>query len=247
MSLEIPLGEQEHLKEFFELAEQHFKDDRLKSYEKLISYIDSMEQQCTDMREEIEFLKEQLQDIEGNHLKGKMDALSKSIYEQFLVIGMKLREVKKGIFDQTKEMLAGLQHRREQVLDRLFSGIQAKERLESIRGSLENADQILETGLRELEQAGRKKEEVKAHKREAMAIFMGKEVKTVGKGYKEGGLQKTLKYIKNLCERMEQKTAKMIQAIEKVSSVRSEKQKIDWKSKIHPKTGEEVSVPERGR
>lgn len=46
---------------------------------------------------------------------------------------------------------------------------------------------------------------------------------------------------------MEQKTAKMIQAIEKVSSVRSEKQKIDWKSKIHPKTGEEVSVPERGR
>lgn len=25
MSLEIPLGEQEHLKEFFELAEQHFK------------------------------------------------------------------------------------------------------------------------------------------------------------------------------------------------------------------------------
>lgn len=63
MSLEIPLGEQEHLKEFFELAEQHFKDERLKSYEKLIQYIDSMERQCSDMREEIGYLKEQLQDI----------------------------------------------------------------------------------------------------------------------------------------------------------------------------------------
>ena len=58
MSLEIPLGEQEHLKEFFELAEQHFKDERLKSYEKLIQYIDSMERQCADMREEIGYLKE---------------------------------------------------------------------------------------------------------------------------------------------------------------------------------------------
>ena len=65
--------------------------------------------------------------------------------------------------------------------------------------------------------------------------------------YKEGALQKSLKYIKNLCERMEQKTARMIQAIEKISNVQSKKQKIDWKSKIHPKTGEEVSVPERGR
>lgn len=232
---------------FFELAEQHFKDDRLKSYEKLISYIDSMEQQCTDMREEIEFLKEQLQDIEGNRLKGKMDALSKSIYEQLLFIGMNVRGVKKGISDQIKEMLAGLQHGKDQILDQLFSGLQVKEHLENIRGYLKNADQTLETGLRELEQAGRKKEEVKAHKREAMAVFMGKEVKTVGKGYKEGALQKSLKYIKNLCERMEQKTARMIQAIEKISNVQSKKQKIDWKSKIHPKTGEEVSVPERGR
>ena len=40
MSLEIPLGEQAHLKEFFELAEQHFKDDRLKSYEKLMNGYD---------------------------------------------------------------------------------------------------------------------------------------------------------------------------------------------------------------
>lgn len=54
MSLEIPLGgEQEHLKEFFEVAEQHFKDDRLKSYETFIQYVDSMERQCADMREEI--------------------------------------------------------------------------------------------------------------------------------------------------------------------------------------------------
>lgn len=247
MSLEIPLGEQEHLKEFFELAEQHFKDDRLKSYEKLISYIDSMEQQCTDMREEIEFLKEQLQDIEGNRLKGKMDALSKSIYEQLLFMGMNIRGVKKGISDQIQEMLAGLQHGRDHVLERLFSGLQVKEHLENVRGYLKNVNQTLETGLRELEQAGRKKEEVKAHKREAMAVFMGKEVKTVGKGYKEGVLQKTLKYIKNLCERMEQKTVKMIQVIEKDSNVQSEKQKTDWKSKIHPKTGKEVSVPERGR
>lgn len=157
MSLEIPLGEQEHLKEFFELAEQHFKDDRLKSYEKLISYIDSMEQQCTDMREEIEFLKEQLQGIEGNHLKGKIDALSKSIYEQLFFIGMNIRGVKKGISDQIKEMLAELQHGKDQVLNGLFSGLQAKERLENIRGHLKNVDQRLETGLRELEQAGRKK------------------------------------------------------------------------------------------
>lgn len=247
MSLEVPLGEQEHLKDFFELADQHFKDDRLKSYEKLISYIDSMEQQCTDMREEIEFLKEQLENIEGNYLKGKIDALAKSIYEQSFFIGMSIKEVKKGISDQIKEMLVGIQHGKKYVMERLFLRLQAKEYLENIRGYLKNVSQTLETGLRELEQAGRKKEEVKAHKREAMAVFMRKEVKSVPKGYREGVLQKNLKYIKNLCERMEQKTVRMIQEIEKVNNVWSEKQKIDWKSKIHPKIGEGISVPERGR
>ena len=110
MSLEIPLGEQEHLKEFFELAEQHFKDERLKSYEKLIQYIDSMERQCADMREEIGYLKEQLQDMGNSSLKGKMEVLHDDLQKQIFLVGMKTEKIKVGISEQARNLLIVEQH-----------------------------------------------------------------------------------------------------------------------------------------
>lgn len=157
MSLEIPLGEQEHLKEFFELAEQHFKDDRLKSYEKLIQYVDSMEQQCADMREEIGYLKEQLQDMADSSLKGKLEALSASIQEQSFWVGKKIKGIGITITEQTKGILSEIRKGKNHVQERLFEQLQAKKHLESVsRGYLENLNQTLEVGLKELEQAEKK-------------------------------------------------------------------------------------------
>ena len=248
MSLEIPLGEQAHLKEFFELAEQRFRDDRLKSYEKLIQYVDSMEQQCADMREEIGYLKEQLQDMEDKSLKSKLESWSVSIQERSFWVGKKIKDIGIAITDQTKEILSEIRKGKNHVQERLFEQLQAKKHLESIRGYLGNLNQTLEVGLKELEQAEKKMEEAKIHRKEAIAILRGKEMKKEkNEGRKEGILRKTLYYMKHLCEGMEQRTMKMIQVIEKVSDIRPEKQKTDWKSKIHPKTVEETFLPERGR
>ena len=242
MSLEIPLGEQEHLKEFFELADQHFRDERLKSYEKLIQYIDSMEQQYTDMCEEIEYLKEQLQDMKDSSLKGKMTVLHNDLQEQFFFMGRKTGKFKADISEQTKKFLMGIRQGKNYVLGQFLNGLQIKGYLETARERLGYLNQTLETGLKELEQAGIKEEEAKAHKKEAIAVLRGKKVKDEkqeGSAGRKGILQKTLIYMKRLCEGMEQRTIKMIQVIEKGNDLQPDKPKIDWQSKVRPKTGEE--------
>lgn len=242
MSLEIPLGEQEHLKEFFELAEQHFKDERMKSYEKLIQYIDSMERQCADMREEIRYLKEQLQDVKDSSLKGKMEVLHDDLQKQIFLMGMKTEKIKVGISEQARNLLMGIRRGKNYVLEQFLNGLQVKGYLETTRERLGYFNQTLETGLKELERAGIKEAEAKAHKKEAIAVLRGKKIKDEkqeGSDGKEGILQKTLIYMKRLCEGMEKRTIKMIQVIEKGSTLRLDKPQIDWKAKVRPKTGEE--------
>ena len=148
MSLEIPLREQEHLKEFFELAEQHFKDDRLKSYEAFIQYVDSMEQQCADMREEIGYLKEQLQDMANNRLKSKLETLFVSIQEPIYEVGSKIKDIKTGISGRVKEILAGSRQGKNFAIARLLEGLQVKEHLESVRGYVKKQNQTLEGGTK---------------------------------------------------------------------------------------------------
>lgn len=242
MGLEIPLGEQEHLKEFFELAEQHFKDERMKSYEKLIQYIDSMERQCTDMREEIRYLKEQLQDVKDSSLKGKMEVLHDDLQKQIFLMGMKTEKIKVGISEQARNLLMGIRREKNYVLEQFLNGLQVKGYLETTRERLGLLNQTLETGLKELERAGIKEAEAKAHKKEAIAVLRGKKIKDEkqeGSAGKEGILQKTLIYMKRLCEGMEQRTIKMIQVIEKGNVLHKDKPQIDWKAKVRPKTGEE--------
>lgn len=242
MSLEIPLGEQEHLKEFFELAEQHFKDERLKSYEKLIQYIDSMERQCSDMREEIGYLKEQLQDMGNSSLKNKMTVLHDDLQKQIFLVGMKTGKIKAGISERARNLLMGIRRRKNYVLEQFLNGLQIKGYLENTRERLGYFNQTLETGLKELERAGIKEAEAKAHKKQAIAILRGKKVKDEkreGSAGREGILQKTLIYMKRLCEGMEQRTIKMIQVIEKGNALHPDKPKIDWQAKVWPKTGEE--------
>lgn len=242
MSLEIPLGEQEHLKEFFGLAEQHFKDERMKSYEKLIQYIDSMERQCADMREEIRYLKEQLQDVKDSSLKGKMEVLHDDLQKQIFLMGMKTEKIKAGISEQVRNLLMGIRRGKNYVLEQFLDGLQVKGYLETTRERLGHLNQTLETGLKELERAGIKEAEAKAHKREAFAVLRGKKVscekqeETVGR---EGTLQKVLIYLKRLCGGMEQQTIKIIQVIEKGNVLHKDKPQIDWQAKVRPKTGEE--------
>lgn len=247
MSLEIPLGEQEHLKEFFELAEQHFKDDRLKSYETFIQYVDSMERQCADMCEEIGYLKEQLQDMANNRLKSKLETLFVSIQEPIYEVGSKIKDIKTGISGRVKEILAGSRQGKNFAIARLLEGLQVKEHLESVRGYVKKANQTLEVGLKELEQAERKMEEAKIQKKEAIAILRGKEIKREKGKDRKGILQKTLLYMKGLCEGMEQRSERMIQMIENIGNMPSQKPKVNWQERIHPKTNEGQPFPERGK
>ena len=53
--------------------------------------------------------------------------------------------------------------------------------------------------------------------------------------------------MKGLCEGMEQRSERMIQMIENIGNMPSQKSKVNWQERIHPKTSEGQPFPERGK
>ena len=74
-----------------------------------------------------------------------------------------------------------------------------------------------------------------------------KEIKREKGKDRKGILQKTLLYMKGLCEGMEQRSERMIQMIENIGNMPSQKPKVNWQERIHPKTNEGQPFPERGK
>ena len=62
-SLFVPLGEQEHLKEFFNTMRENGRKDAAEDMEQLIACVKEMQEDLSDAMEEIDFLQQQIKDI----------------------------------------------------------------------------------------------------------------------------------------------------------------------------------------
>ena len=62
-SLFVPLGEQEHLKEFFNTMRENGRKDAAEDMEQLIACVKEMQEDLSDAMEEIDFLQQQIKDM----------------------------------------------------------------------------------------------------------------------------------------------------------------------------------------
>lgn len=71
-SLFVPLGEQEHLKEFFNTMRENGRKDAAEDMEQLIACVKEMQEDLSDAMEEIDFLQQQIKDMQDSTMKAKL-------------------------------------------------------------------------------------------------------------------------------------------------------------------------------
>ena len=73
VTLQVPLGEQMHLKEMFSVLEENHMEIESQNLENFLQYFDQMERYFGDMQEELIYLRDQLDRLNEKTLKAKME------------------------------------------------------------------------------------------------------------------------------------------------------------------------------
>ena len=78
VSLNVPLGEQPHLKEMFAMMEENRMDAQAQNPEDFLQYFNQMEKYFEDMQDELLYLRGQLDELNDKTLKAKIDNFVKA-------------------------------------------------------------------------------------------------------------------------------------------------------------------------
>lgn len=68
----VALGEQEHLKEFFDTMQKSGREGAAEDVEQLIACVEAPQEDLSDAMEEIQFLKQQIKDMQDATVKAKL-------------------------------------------------------------------------------------------------------------------------------------------------------------------------------
>ena len=72
VTLQVPLGEQMHLKEMFSVLEENHMEIESQNLENFLQYFDQMERYFGDMQEELIYLRDQLDRLNEKTLNAKI-------------------------------------------------------------------------------------------------------------------------------------------------------------------------------
>ena len=88
-SLSVPLGEQEHLKEFFEMMRDNGKKIQAEDMERLFGYITVLQRDLKDAIEEVDYLRDQIEEMQDQTLKAKFENIQWAVQDLCTMHGIR--------------------------------------------------------------------------------------------------------------------------------------------------------------
>ena len=93
-NLFVPLGEQEHLKEFFDTMRENSREGTAEDVEQLIACVEELQEDLSDAMEEIQFLKQQIKDMQDATMKAKLQKVQEEMMDSVKMACQRLDRVK---------------------------------------------------------------------------------------------------------------------------------------------------------
>lgn len=152
VSLNVPLGEQPHLKEMFAMMEENRMDAQAQNLEDFLQYFNQMEKYFEDMQDELLYLRGQLDELNDKTLKAKIDNFVKAsgdrVHAAKVWLGALRNEVSEGIKQAVGHVKRHVKYYGEQALYTFIDKSKAGRALSVIHEHLEQSAKNLEDGAR---------------------------------------------------------------------------------------------------
>ena len=197
-SLSVPLGEQEHLKNFFEEVRDGGKKNQAEDMERLYDYIAGLQRDLKDAIEEVDYLRDQIEEMQDQTLKAKLENIQLAVRDSMQNAWKYAKDVKNEFSAQK-----GIQ-----ALDHALDMAHIQEGLGRLEVSLSRSEEAMSRGQEKIERAAGEIQEMKGHFKNLGNIIRGRETEPVEEADRSKGIlakiERSMEFCRELIAGMKQ-------------------------------------------
>lgn len=211
-TMQIPLGQQEHLKEFFEMMELSGREEQAKDVEELLRYLHELKNGFSEALEEIDYLKGQIDIMQSQSLKARFGKMQEDVMEAIQQAKESAEEVGGFVKEEISRVLAAGRQKGIQAAAALVDVSHIRQGLSRIEAGLVQSSFFLSGAAMRTEDAANEIHSAKEHVKTAGNIMFGKSTAVYGEreAYQGilGKIQKSMEYCQKLMNGLISKTQK---------------------------------------
>lgn len=174
VTLQVPLGEQMHLKEMFSALEENHMETESQNLENFLQYFDQMERYFGDMQDELLYLRDQLDRLNEKTLKAKMAHFIQNVGDRVGAAKMWLAALKNDISAGVRKAVDSVKYHGGQALYAAIDKTKAVRALSVIHEHLESAAASLEHSAETMGDIGVELNAAKGHKKMSVNSLWGR-------------------------------------------------------------------------
>lgn len=219
-TLQVPIGEQEHLKEFFKLLSQNGHKREAADFSSLVSQMNQMEEQYTAVLYELKAVREQLDRIQDKGIKNTMVKSVSAVQDKVTQAKGQLSHIKEELYQAVKQTLAAMKQQGISALNTTVDFMGIKAAFYDMRGNLEASISNTQKSIDRINAIGDELHAINEHGRNLGRALAGKEAAELTKRNEDKGIlavvEKPLKKSKAVLEGMEKNVARAIQSVDRL-------------------------------
>lgn len=213
----VPIREDENVRAFFSLLEQHNLQPEKQDAEQLTAYIEKMETEFSQVHKELEEVKKQLETLQNRGVKATALRVVHTVEEKTAQAKAQLAEVKDTFIQGAGLAVRAAKDKGVVGLKTAVEKMGLRSGLERLKSGLHQCAEHVQGGINRLAALGDELHEVGGHVRNAGRALTGKEAAEItGRNPDRGvihGIQAGLGKIGRLFTLMEQRTEKAMASI----------------------------------
>lgn len=219
-TLQVPIGEQEHLKEFFKLLSQNGQQQEASEFSSLVTQLNQMEKQYTAVLSELKAVREQLEGIQDKGIKATVTKSVSSAQQKVEQAKDQLGHIRTSLSDMVKQTLAAVKQHGISALNKAADFMGIKAALNDMRDNLNVSISDTQKSIDRINAVGSELHALNEHGKNLGRALIGKEAAELTQRNEDKGvlaaIAKPLKKSKAMLEGMEKGVTRALQSIDRL-------------------------------
>lgn len=219
-TLQVPIGEQEHLKEFFKLLNENGQKQEAAEFSALVTQLSNMEQQYSAVLSELQAVRGQLDRIQDKGIKATLLKGISAVQEKVTQAKEQLTHIKADFSQSVKKALSTVKQQGVSALHKAVDFMGIKTALADMRENLQSSISQTQKSIDRINAIGSELHALNEHSRNLGRALTGREAKELTARNEDKGVlaavAKPLKKSKALLESMEKGVTRAIQSVDRL-------------------------------
>ena len=219
-TLQVPIGEQPHLKEFFKLLSENGEKPQAAELSSLVTQLNQMEKQYDAVLSELQAVRGQLDRIQDKGIKSVLLKGISAIQGKVTQAKEQLTHIKADFSQSVKNALSNVKQQGISALHKAVDFIGLKTALADMRENLQSSISQTQKNIDRINAIGSELHALNEHSRNLGRVLTGREAKELTARNEDKGVlaavAKPLKNSKALLESMEKGVTRAIQRVDRL-------------------------------